>query len=87
MGQKIKKGAGRVNDVSNRAVLVMLIFVIIVSLVSMIIYVNLLSNVDTRISTPPSDSVQGVVSLRILPSSGQGENQGEIKTSEADVHE
>ena len=78
----MKKGVSRQNDVSNRAILVMLIFVIIVSLVSMIIYVNLLSNVDKRVVTaPPSDSAQGVVSLRILPPS----DQGETETNEADI--
>ena len=80
----MKKRGNRVNDVSNRAVLVMLIFVIIVSLVSMIIYVYLLSNVDKRVTAgmPPSDSAQGVVSLRILPPP----DQGETDTGETDVH-
>ncbi len=75
MGKRMKKGVVKAKDVSNEAVLFMLVLLIIVSLISMIVYVNLLSNVDKRIpSTPPSSTpAQGVVSLRILPSSSQGD--------------
>ncbi len=86
MDRKMKKSGARANDVSNEAVLFMLVLVIIVSLVSMIVYVNLLSHVDKRVTaaTLPADSAQGVVSLRILPPPAE---QGEIETSEADAHE
>lgn len=65
-------------DFSNKAVLVMLVTVIVITVVSLILYLNVLSKVESSVSgvpqaslqiqqVPPSNpSSQGVVGLTIL---------------------
>ena len=56
-------------DVSNTTVLIMLLLVIVVSVVSMLIYLNVLTTIQKPVvpTSVPSDTAQGVVSLTISP--------------------
>ncbi len=78
----MKKRKARSKDISNRAVLIMLVIVIIVSILSLAVYLNVLKNVNERQAQYNAaelagnaqenpikfaNRAQGFVSLEILP--------------------